>query len=327
MEMASLIKSLSPSELQELKTLLLQNDIDAATNSAEDVEKHAVNQISCPHCQSNRIFKNGHVRGVQRYRCHGCQKTFSLRTNTPLNKTRKPVEVWSAYIDLLFEQKSLRHIANKLEISLTTSFYWRHKILGSLKEFIQQSNPMMRGIVEADETYLPLSYKGQKSHLPRPAKKRGSSARKRGISKEQVCVLVTSDRYKCSRMAAICLGRPSSKDISEYLDEKIHQNSVLVTDKHRSYISFCKKHNIPHKRLSYSYQIKGHHHIQTVNSLHSHLKRYLQPYQGVATKYLDNYLSLFEWARRKRAVLSQTLRVASPHNTYRDIRLSKMRLT
>ncbi|GMB96639.1 hypothetical protein NHP22001_12280 [Helicobacter sp. NHP22-001] len=48
----------------------------------------------------------------------------------------------------------------------------------------------LNGIVEADETYFPLSFKGHHKNFkpPRLSKKRDTQATKRGLSKEQVCV-------------------------------------------------------------------------------------------------------------------------------------------
>jgi hypothetical protein len=51
----------------------------------------------------------------------------------------------------------------------------------------------LSGIVEADETYFLKSEKGNK-HLQRKLRKRGSKAKKRGLSKEQECLLVCRDR-------------------------------------------------------------------------------------------------------------------------------------
>ena len=31
---------------------------------------------NCPHCGSNKIYKNGHRRGKQRYQCRDCKKFF-----------------------------------------------------------------------------------------------------------------------------------------------------------------------------------------------------------------------------------------------------------
>jgi hypothetical protein len=53
----------------------------------------------------------------------------------------------------------------------------------------------LQGIVESDETYELFSNKGSR-HLDRKPRKRGGTATKRGISNEQVCILVTRDRSK-----------------------------------------------------------------------------------------------------------------------------------
>ena len=49
------------------------------------------------------------------------------------------------------------------------------------------------GVVEADETYFLRSCKGQRE-AGRPGRRRGCSAAKRGLSDEQVPVLVARDR-------------------------------------------------------------------------------------------------------------------------------------
>ena len=92
----------------------------------------------------------------------------------------------------MFQGKSIRKIAKELKISVTTAFYWRHKILNVLKK---NYSPVLKGVVEADETYFRLSFKGQRKTFPkgRHPRKRGK-APKRGVSKEQVCVLTAIDR-------------------------------------------------------------------------------------------------------------------------------------
>lgn len=47
-----------------------------------------------------------------------------------------------------------------------------------------------------DETYFLYSEKGKRKVEGRKARKRGGSSSQRGISKEQVCVLVGRDRQK-----------------------------------------------------------------------------------------------------------------------------------
>jgi len=51
----------------------------------------------------------------------------------------------------------------------------------------------LRGIVEADETFVLSTRKGERN-LDRKARRRGGKASKRGLSHEQVPVLVAADR-------------------------------------------------------------------------------------------------------------------------------------
>ena len=57
---------------------------------------------------------------------------------------------------------SIRKSAAKCGISNATAFYWRHKILGALQN-ITEIKQKLSGIVEADETFFPLSFKGNHS--------------------------------------------------------------------------------------------------------------------------------------------------------------------
>jgi transposase-like protein len=38
----------------------------------------------CPHCAGTHIVKDGNARGLQRYKCRACGKTFCALTGTPL---------------------------------------------------------------------------------------------------------------------------------------------------------------------------------------------------------------------------------------------------
>ena len=71
-------------------------------------------------------------------------------------------------------------------------------------------------------------------------------------------------------------------------------NTVLVTDNAKAYKAFAEKNRILHKRFGTA-RVKGTNHVQTVNALHSNLKGFMYPFKGVATKYLDNYLSFYQW--------------------------------
>ena len=80
-----------------------------------------------------------------------------------------------------------------------TSFRGRHRVLDKLSG----AKPAhLQGIVEADETYFLESFKGRRN-LPRPARKQGGSAAKRGLSDEQIPVLIARDRTTATTDAVL----------------------------------------------------------------------------------------------------------------------------
>ena len=69
------------------------------------------------------------------------------------------------------------------------AFRWRHRFLAAARS----DSEVLKGIVEADETYVLESQKGARG-LGRKARRRGGKAKKRGLSREQVPVLMAADR-------------------------------------------------------------------------------------------------------------------------------------
>jgi hypothetical protein len=61
----------------------------------------------------------------------------------------------------------------------------------------------LSGIVEGDETFILESFKGKRSGLPRAARKRGGKSAKRGLSAEQIPVLVARDRHGATTDAVL----------------------------------------------------------------------------------------------------------------------------
>lgn len=90
--------------------------------------------IVCPHCKSNNIWKFGKYHNRNRYRCKVCLKTFTNYTNKPWSYSKKSINYWKEYIKLMDFKYTLRECAAKLNMSLTTAFNWRHKLLNNICE-------------------------------------------------------------------------------------------------------------------------------------------------------------------------------------------------
>src|ERR1700760_1033295 len=90
--------------------------------------------------------------------------------------------------------------AARCGVHYTTAFRWRHRFLASLAG---DKPKALAGIVEGDETFILESFKGKRSGMPRKSRKRGGASAKRGISAEQIPVLVARDRQGASTDAVL----------------------------------------------------------------------------------------------------------------------------
>jgi transposase-like protein len=249
-------------------------------------------QIGCPHCKGLNYYQYGKDKGRARFKCKGCGRTFTEHTGTWLAGIHKK-ELVNDYIGLMHQEKSLDKIKKELGIHKKTAFDWRHKILSSLEESLKAN---FNGIVESDETFFLQSDKGRKG-LDRIPRKRGGKSSSRGISDDQVAVIVTADRKGTMDMKVATFGRISKKDIEKAIGNRIDKGSTLCADGHVSYKGFAKDNQLPLVvlRADLKQHIKkGIYHIQNVNSLHNRVKKWIDStFWGVSTKYLQNYLNWY----------------------------------
>ena len=112
---------------------------------------------------------------------------------------------------------------------------------------------------------------------------------------EQIPVLIARDRH--GEMTDEVLEDLSEVSITKVLKPVLAQDAVLCTDGNQSYRAFADTENIAHVRLIASNEsrvINKVYHIKNVNASDSHLKGWMRRFNGVATKYLPNYLG---WRR------------------------------
>lgn len=161
--------------------------------------------------------------------------------------------------------------------------------------------------MNSDETYFRVSYKGHHSKgtnfvLPRKPHKRGgqkqgknSGDKLRGISNEKVCVGICIDRKGNVISEKLCTGRVKFSQLKDFFNNKIGEGSTLCVDSHYSYMKIPTVFNVTLKRIESGKYKDGIYHIQHANSYHSRLKGWIRDFNGVATKYLQNYLTWFRW--------------------------------
>jgi transposase-like protein len=285
-----------------LESLLLEQELQGKVleEASEEVIKRR-NKKPCPHCSSTKIYRRGKQKGVQMYRCNTCAKWYSETTGTPLYDIKLKSK-WQSYLRCMEQGMPIKKIAKELQISIQTSFDWRHKILSSLEQFTPNE---LSSEVECDELELALNNKGSKS-LERNPRKRGTDfKRNQGeghITTVQVVTVVQRNGEKY--LKAVESKRLTKEEIVKALDGKLANNTTLITDKHPSYKAFAKdNHSIKHKALLAKDHVDKNDrtiHLQKVNQVHAQLRTFLRPFNGVSSKYLQNYLNWYAYVDKIR---------------------------
>jgi transposase-like protein len=278
---------LTPEQRSALLKALVETGEAEATKAV--IESRFVDRAVCPHCQGDSQ-KWGTSAGLQRYRCRVCAVTFNAATGTPLAWLKKR-NLLTAYGQTMVDGLSLRKSAAACRIHLTTAFDWRHRLL----KMPALSRPdALEGVVEADETYVLESQKGSR-HLCRPARRRGGVATKRGLSNEQIPIMVARDRSGATHTEV--LPEVTTASITASLDDLCAKDAALVSDGARVYRAFANATGRLHVALTVSKgrYVWGTYHIQNVNAYTSRWKGWMARFRGVATAYLPNYLG---WHRK-----------------------------
>jgi transposase-like protein len=108
---------------------------------------------ACVRCPCDKVVRNGHSHGLQRYKCRGCGITFNALSGTPLARLRQKSK-WLQQAQALCEGLVVREVAEQLQVAASTAFRWRHRVL----KLAQQAKVgSLGGVVELDETYDLLS--------------------------------------------------------------------------------------------------------------------------------------------------------------------------
>ena len=118
----------------------ISNDIPVNDGNLQSflTEVRLENGDRCVYCEGTHVVKNG-VRkdGVQRYLCRDCRRSFIPSTQSVTSRTRKHLSVWMHYVQCMLEHKTLRETADECDMSVSTAFSWRHKILDAVSELAE----------------------------------------------------------------------------------------------------------------------------------------------------------------------------------------------
>lgn len=279
--------------LDELRSVLL----DAMYQMERDAVGGDVK--CCPRCGCVEIVKKGKARdGSQRYLCHGCGRTFGVRTGSVVGMSKLPAEKWMAYVQCFIDRLSLRACAERVGVSLPTSLFMRRRILEVVAKFNGAFSVSEGCGCELDETYFRESFKGNHANgsfkMPRKPRHRGGEVGKRGLSKEQICVMTGVNDSGETFLDMAGRGSLSSERALTCLRGRIRDGAVVATDKSGAYPSALRELSVA-AHAAYDSKDRSEGTINHVNALHSALSHFMGCFRGVSTKHLGEYLAWFRW--------------------------------
>lgn len=262
------VNKLSPRQRYALlEQLRLPDDEQAVLSQLEG----AAEGSCCPHCSGEHVVKNGQADGLQRYKCRDCNKTFNALTGTSLARLRLRHK-WHAQARVLDEGLTIHSAAERLQVSRSTAFRWRHRFLQATHELRPAT---LSGIAEADETFVLRSNKGQAVN-GRQSRRRGGCSRTRGTSDDHVPIVVARDRTGHS--TDFILRRCSKRELFAALSPVVANDAVLCTDGSSAMAAAALQMGVEHHALNMtsSRRVQGPWHIQNVNAYHARLKDWMR---------------------------------------------------
>ena len=302
---------------ERLKKLYNLGFSDERDTKAEILRGRFKKGLKCPKCGHTDLNKNGKMNGRQRYICKKCRITFDERSFSPLSNTRLSLEKWLKYCQLMIEGGTIKKCAEEINVSIPTSFFMRHRILDVLNLFLK--NEILEGIVEVDTCHVNESFKGSskknnfenkkyfysfdRDRLPGGSflfnKDFGRSIKfSKNVKQNQICINTAIDRngHILTRIVDNDMGinnNVKTQNMMSFFEGKLSENVIFCAYVTSWYRPLAEKLNI---RVRQSPRPNSS--IYTVNHVykyHWELKRWLRNFNGVATKYLNNYLAWFKF--------------------------------
>jgi len=234
----------------------------------------------CPLCSSDRVARKAEHGRVGRWNCHGCKSSFNVLSGTIFEGTRVPLQKWFLAIGLMANAKkslSSYQLSRDLELNQKTAWYMQQRIRVAMAN---DDRELLRGIIEADETYLGGKPRYKSKHNKRGRGASGKTSVVGAVQREGAIKAQVTDDTK----GATVLG---------FIEHAVAvEGSALITDEYRAYIHAytLMPHATVDHREGYVSPDDDTIHTNTIEGFWSLLKR---AWYGSHHRYTKGWLPLF----------------------------------
>ena len=241
----------------------------------------------CPSCGESPSKDGKTAAGHQRFRCPSCGERYSSFTGTIFEDSKKDLPTWADFIELMCWNVPIEGIAEICGPNRKTACEWRHRVFATVDGC--QDRIMLRDRIWIDETYI------NDTDLTHGY----GEARKRGLSKQKLCIAVAIDVHKNPVAVVRGHGKPSTKCMKDGLLSHLKEGSVAVHDMEKAHRGLAKAAKCTDEACKADVRDPVYLECMAIaNNLCSWIKRCLWRFIGMDPANLQNYLNRYVYLFR-----------------------------